>query len=229
MKNTWYVKNFAVVLVFTSLILVLAGCDKPDNEYSDRAAKISELSNQIAPLKVYKNSQAIATITLLQSMAWHEAHDDHDHDDTETTASAEAESHHFCLGVAIGYQAIRYATSDLFPQEVPNSSDFDIKISGSMDGVWDMLSFYTGRDLRFKGEPTKLDLESYIFTARRISKDKSLVFCLRSGLIPEKFFVLKNQGATCSHRELGKLKQQALLNILSSSPADCFELFDPTD
>ena len=92
-----------------------------------------------------------------------------------------------------------------------------------MDGVWDVMSFYTGRELEFEGEPKELGLESFTFTAKRISKDKFIIFRIRQGLIPDEFFALKNQGATCSSSELRKVKKQALLNILSADAKGCFE------
>jgi hypothetical protein len=130
------------------------------------------------------------------------------------------------LGVAVGYQAIRYAVGELFPDSVPQASDVDIKVSGPMSGVWDVMSLYAGRELKFEGEPKKLGLASFTFTARRISQDRSLVFQLQPGIIPEAFFRLKNQGATCANPEVGNAKEQALLNVLSAEPKECFRLLD---
>jgi hypothetical protein len=221
MKKEWYMKRIVVVLVLTSCLLVVDSCKKSD----ETGIKIIELSSQIAPLQTYRTGKNIETITLNQAMVWHEAHEKNAPDAT-TTSTQEEIPHHFCLGVAAGYQAIRYAVDELFLESVPQASDFDIKVSGPMDGVWDIMSLYTGRELKFESEPKKLDLESFTFTAKRISKDKSLVFRLQQGMIPEKFFTLKNQGATCSNPDIRKVKQQALLNILSVEPKDCFRVVD---
>ncbi|MCD4831840.1 MAG: hypothetical protein K8R02_08585 [Anaerohalosphaeraceae bacterium] len=235
-RKKGYVRNFAVALVLTGCLLVLPGCGKSGNESDGKAAKIEKLSRQIAPLKVCKADENIETITLNQAMAWHESHEhdhDHEHNAAETdSASAQEETHashaphHLCLGVSTGYQAIRFAAGELFPEGVANASDFDIKVSGPMDGVWDVMSLYTGRELEFDGKLKEMGLKSFTFTARRISQDKSIVFCLRSGMIPEEFFALKNQGATCGHQELGIVKRQALLNVLSAEPKDCFQIIN---
>jgi hypothetical protein len=95
-----------------------------------------------------------------------------------------------------------------------------------MDGVWDVMSLYTGKNLQFTEEPQKMDLTSFTFTAKRLSSGKSLTFCLREGFVPEEFFTLKNQGATCGNPQLRVVKQQALLNILSTEPENCFQVID---
>jgi len=229
MKKEWYMKTIIGALVLTICLLVVEGCKKSD----DKAIKIIELSRKIVPLQICRVGENIETITLNQAMNWHENHEHEQHTlEKEVAVPVEEEiqtsqsHHHFCLGVLTGYQAIRYATDELFQEDMPKASDFDIKVSGSMDGVWGVMSFYTSRELKFEGEPKKMDLGSYTFTAKRISKGKSLVFCLRSGMIPEEFFALKNQGATCSSPALRKVKQQALLNILSAEPEDCFQVID---
>ena len=236
MKKKWSMKRFVVVLVLVSGFLFVSGCSKSGDESEDNSAKILELSRQIVPLQICRVGKKIETITLSQAMAWHESHEHehghgHEHDTAEEQTAGTVEEkiqthqhhHHLCLGVVTGYQAIRYATGELFGEDVPQASDFDIKVSGSMDGVWDVMSFYTGRELEFEGEPKELDLESFTFTAKRISKDKSIIFRIRRGLIPDEFFVLKNQGATCSSSELRTVKKQALLNILSADAKGCFE------
>jgi len=227
MKKEWYAKTFIVASILTSSLLVVQGCKKSD----DKAIKIIELSRQIAPLQIRRSGENIEIVTLIQAMAWHESHEQ-EHGGNATGAAATSAQEemqdspgHLCLGVSTGYQAIRYAVDELFPEGVvPEASDFDIKVSGPMDGVWDVMSLYTGKELKFDGEPQEMGLESFTFTARRISQDKSLLFCLRLGLIPEEFFALKNQGATCASPALGKVKQQALLNVLSAEPKDCFQV-----
>jgi len=229
MKKEWYMKKIIGALVLTICLLVVEGCKKSD----DKAIKIIELSRQIVPLQICRVGENIESITLNQAMNWHENHEHEQHTlEKEAAVPVEEEiqtsqsHHHFCLGVLTGYQAIRYATDELFQEDIPKASDFDIKVSGSMDGVWDVMSLYAGRELKFDGEPQKMDLESYTFTAKRISQDKSLIFRIRQGLIPEEFFVLKNQGATCSSPALRKIKEQALLNILFTEPKNCFQVVD---
>lgn len=230
MKKEWYVKTLIVTLILTSSLLVVQGCKKSD----DKATKIIELSRQIVPLQICRVGENIETITLNQAMAWHETHEhEHEHDTSEAaTTSAQEEMqtsqsrHHLCLGVSTGYQAIRYAVDELFPESIPEASDFDIKVSGPMDGVWNVMSLYTGRELKFDGQLQKMDIKSFTFTARRIPQNKSLIFRIRRGLIPEKFFALKNQGATCGNPALARVKQQALLNVLSAEPKDCFQIVD---
>ena len=235
MKREWHARNFVVALVLTGYFLVLPGCGKSESESDGKLTRIRELSEQIAPLQIRRpGGESIETVTLKQAMAWHESHE-HEHGDESTeaaTTSAHEEKqdspghHHLCLGVSTGYQAIRYAANELFPESIPEASDFDIKVSGPMDGVWDVMSLYTGKELKFDGELRKMSLKSFTFTARRISQDKSFLFSLRSGLIPEEFFALKNRGATCGNPALGKVKQQALLNVLSAEPEDCFQIIN---
>ncbi|MCK4905109.1 hypothetical protein KAS42_02535 [bacterium] len=229
MKKEWYMKTIVGVVALTICLLVAESCKKSD----DKAVKIIELSRQIVPLQICRDEKNVETITLNQAMNWHENHEHEQHKlEKETAIPSEEEiqtsqkHHHFCLGVLTGYQAIRYATDELFQEDVPKTSDFDIKVSGSMNGVWDIMSFYTGRELKFEGDPKKINLESFTFTAKRISQNKFLVFRLQRGLIPKEFFELKNQGATCSSPALRKVKQQALLNILSAEPKDCFQVIN---
>jgi hypothetical protein len=221
MKKEWYLKCLVVVLVLTSCLLVVDGCKEAD----DKAVIITELISEKEPLQANRAEKGIETITLNQAMSWHETHENKVSDATTTSAQEKAPQH-LCLGVAVGYQAIRYTVDELFPESIPQASDFDIKVSGPMDGVWDIMSLYTGRDLKFESEPKKLDVESFTFTAKRISKGKSLVFRLRQGMIPRAFFTLKNQGKTCGNPDVRKVKQQALLNILSVEPKDCFRIVD---
>lgn len=225
----WFTIALALVICF----LVVSGCKESQGEPDGKSSEMHELVERIAPLQVRRVGDGIDTITLNQAMDWHESHE-HKQDTPEKQTAVSVEEkiqtpqshHHLCLGVVTGYQAIRYAVDKLFPDEVPEANDFDIKVSGSMDGVWDIMSFYTGRELMFDGEPKELDLKSFTFTARRISQDKSIIFRIRRGLIPDEFFVLKNHGATCSSPELRKVKKQALLNILSADVSECFESLD---
>ena len=222
-KKEWTMRRIAVVLVLVTCLLAVQGC----KETSGPTIDVSELVCQMEPLQVNRTDEGLKTITLAQAIAWHETHEVHEHDDSETTPAAhEQSSQHVCLGVAVGYQAIRHAVGELFPEGVPQISDFDIKVNGPMDGVWDVMSLYTGRELTFEGEPKKLDLASFAFTAKRLSQDKTLVFRLQPGIIPQAFFTLKNQGATCANPEVGKAKRQALLNVLSAEPKDCFQVVD---
>lgn len=228
MKKEWAVKIIISVSVSTTCFLGINGCKKSD----DGEAKVIELSRQVAPLQVCRADKNIKTITLTQAMDWHESHElEYQMPDEEVVESIAGESqtiqpHHFCLGVVIGYKAIRYATNELFQEDIPNASDFDIKVNGPMDGIWDVMNLYTGKNLRFGGELQKIDLTNYAFTAERFSLDKSFTFRLREGLIPEEFFVLKNQGATCGNPRLREVKQRALLNILSAEPEICFQAID---
>jgi hypothetical protein len=216
-------------LFLTIGLLGIGGCKESDNE----AVRIAELSRQIEPLRICRAGQEIETITLNQALQWHEAHE-HDHSSLEEETAAPGEMQmqtpqdpqRFCLGVLTGYQAIRYATEQLFQNSIPKASHFDIEVSGSMSGVWDVMSLYTGRQLRFDGQPQKMDLGSYTFTAKRLDQNKVLVFRLRPGLISEDFFALKNQGATCSDPAIREIKQQALLSILAREPEDCFDAID---
>jgi len=201
--------------------VVLQGCKKTE----DKSAEINVLIEQMKPLQVCGESNEVETITVRQAMAFHENHE-HSHDaseDANATANA-SHSNHICLGVLIGCKAIGYAAEQLYGNEIPKAADFEITVKGSMDGVWDVMSLYTGRELEFAGEETELNLQSYTFTAKRISSGKSVTFCVRSGIIPDGFFAVKNQGATCSNAELRNVKQQALLNILSAENQNCFEL-----
>jgi formylmethanofuran dehydrogenase subunit E len=229
MKKEFYLKTLIVTLMVGLCLISLNGCKKS----SDKTVKTIELIVQIEPLKICRIGSDIETITLNQAMKWHESHEHEQHTlekETATTPEAEMqtpqEHQHFCLGVLTGYQAIRYATDKLFQDGIPKASDFDIKVSGSMNGVWDVLSLYTGRELKFDGQPEKMGLESYTFTAKRIDQNKVLIFRLRQGLISEEFFKLKNQGATCSDPAIRKIKQQALLNILSTEPEKCFDIIN---
>ena len=216
------------LLLITGLAigLGLPGCSKSDSSQ----AEIAKLRNQIPPLKIADADGAIRTITLDQAMQWHETREmghesvagDHDHSNIDDHPVKPP----LCLGVLAGYQAIRYATEQLYGTQTPNAADFEIQISGPVDGAWDMMSLYRGVDATFEGDVTLLSRESFVFTAKRVSEDRVIVFQLREGFIPEKFYPLKNAGATCGDKQLSQLKQQALLNLLSATPKGCFEKID---
>ncbi|AQQ09852.1 hypothetical protein L21SP3_01671 [Sedimentisphaera cyanobacteriorum] len=212
-------KYILILAIVVGSFSFLQGCEKAEN----KSTEINSLLGQIKPLQVQHDDNEVLSISVNQAMAFHE---NHEHSHSQAEDSHPSNDHHLCMGVLTGYQAIRYAVDELFGQSVPQASDFEISVTGPMDGVWDMMSLYTGKEMRFEGEPQPMDLKSFTFTARKISEDKSLVFGLRPGIIPEEFFELKNQGATCGNPELSKLKQQALLNILSVEPDKCFEVIN---
>jgi hypothetical protein len=227
MRKKWTVKIVACTFLSAMFFLSVYGCKKQDGQ----EAKLNELCKQIVPLQICGTDKNTKTFTLIQAMDWHEGHESEHHAVEQNTIEpvseeTHQEQHHFCLGVVIGYQAILYATNELFQDGIPQASDFDINVKGPMDGVWDVMSLYTGKNLQFTGEPQKMDLTSFTFTAKRLSSGKSLTFCLREGFVPEEFFTLKNQGATCGNPQLRVVKQQALLNILSTEPENCFQVID---
>ena len=126
-------------------------------------------------------------------------------------------------GVATGYQAIRYATGLLFPDKVPDASDFEIAASGPMRGLGDVLDLYAGPELERPRGGGEVSLQSFTFTARRVSTGRSMSFRLREGLIPQEFFALKNQGLGCDHPDVKRLKERAARKVLSMPPGACFE------
>jgi hypothetical protein len=199
------------------LAITLQGCKNT----TDNSAKLNDLINQQKPLLVYNDNGDLTTITINQAMAFHE---NHEHTQSDSESSHSSQSSHICMGVIVGYQAIQYAVAELFADDPPKPADINISVNGSMDGVWDVMSLYTSRELKFEGEETELNLKSYTFTATRISDNKSIKFCLRSGLVPDEFFAVKNQGANGSDAELRKIKQLALQNILSAGHQNCFEV-----
>jgi hypothetical protein len=161
-------------------------------------------------------------------MVWHRTHEEnHPEEASESVPADHSDAEHhegLCAGVSAGYQAIRYATVLLFPDEIPSASDIELSVAGSMPGVWDMLDLYTGRELtRPKALSKGLSLEGFVFTGRRVSTGQRLRFRLREGLIPKAFFDLKNQGAGCDASEVKRLKARAARSILSRSPQECFE------
>ncbi len=237
MKNVWYVLLFITIFTLPTPFLVLPGCSKSGTESDSKSTKIYKLSAQIAPLQIRRSGGVIETITLSQVMDWHH-HREHkqynkSHSKTflelsDTTTKEDlqsSDSHHpLRLGVLTGYQAIRYAVGELFGREIADANDFDIRVNGPMEGVWDVINLYTGRKLKFDGKLQKMDLRSFTFAAKRKSTNQLITFCIRQGLIPKEFFELKNQGASCSDADLKKVKQKVLLSILSIEPNDCFQI-----
>ncbi len=213
-----------IIILLLVSVIIISGCKKTDD---DRAAMVL-LRQQMPVLVIFDAEGNNKTITLDEANLWHEERE-HGHTDFQVSADKEnhsARDYPLCLGVTIGYQAIRFAVDKLFGQNTPEISDFSIAAGSASDGVWDMLSFYAGKELEFTDEPGPLSRENFTFTATRISENKTCHFRLRPELISEEFFKLKNQGATCGHHQAAKLKKQALINILSVAPRDCFEIID---
>ena len=212
------------VLVAAGFVLIQPGCTNPSD--------VQQISAQTEPLRVRRSGGKVETITFAQAMEWHHDHEDHAGAVTSATPAKTAkdkpaDDHHddgLCIGVATGYQAIRYAGGRLFPDKTPNAKDFELSVAGSMRGVWDVMRLYTGRKLtRPKKKAGKMSLKSFTFTARRISTGKTLTFRLRPGLIPAEFFAMKNRGVSCGDEALEALKKQAARKILSITPQECFE------
>ena len=210
-------------VVATGFVLVQPGCANPSD--------VQQISAKTEPLRVHRPGGKVETITFARAMDFHHEHEGHT--DTFTSATpaktdkAPEDYDHDdgpCVGVAPGYQAIRYAAERLFPNETPSDADFGLSAAGAMRGVWDVLDLYAGRKLtRPKTKQKKMSIENFTFTARRISAGKTLTFRLRSGLIPSEFFAMKNRGVSCGDPALEVLKKQAARKILSSSPEECFE------
>lgn len=208
MKNAQQLLRFVITLTLMICLPVLPGCGESGSESDSKSTEIDEFSKQTAPLQICRVGGDIETITLAQATRRHHHHEG------------------LCLCVLTGYQAIRYAVAELFAGEVPEANDFDIKVMGTMDGTWDVLELYTGRKSNRYQSREELNLKSFTFVAKRVSINKAIAFRLRTGLIPEKFFELKNQGITCSDPALKKVKRQAAINILSIEPSRCFESLD---
>ena len=202
-------------LLFT--VLGQPGCSRSND--------VETLSNRLEPLRVHRPNGDVASITFAEAMAYHHAHEDHH---THAAAARRGEARHedgLCVGVAIGYQAIRYAAGVLFPNETPKASDFELSTAGAIPGFWDILDLYAGRKLdRPKTKQERMSLESFTFTARRISTGKTLSFRLREGLIAREFFKLKNSGVSCNDDRLEILKNRAVRKIFSTPPPECFEM-----
>ncbi|AQQ08878.1 hypothetical protein L21SP3_00671 [Sedimentisphaera cyanobacteriorum] len=213
------VKQKTVFLSFALMSLILlTGCDK-ETESSD---KIVELIKGSKPLKAAEKDGSIKTITLYEAMKTHE---EHEH------ASNPSEHHHkhnklkhFCLGITTGFKAIQFANANFSPDSYPANGKLYIKVNGAMDGVWDMFSIYAGDKREFSGKDKPMNLSSFTFNAKYEDSEEQLEFRLKEGIIPDKFFELKNQGFGCGNKELGKAKNKALIKILSSPAQECFEL-----
>lgn len=216
------------VLVLLVGVLALPGCGS--------APDVQELSEQLAPLQVRRTGGKVESITFAQAMDWHHAH----HTDAVTSATpatktskahkpaAKDHDDGICIGVATGYQAIRYAAGRLFADEIPDASDLAMSIRGPMRGVRDMLTLYSGtKPPPAEPKDGKMSPASFTFTARRVSTGRTLTFRLRDGLIPPRFFALKNRGVSCGHHELEALKATAARKILSLPPQECFESIVP--
>ena len=210
-------------LVATGFVLTQPGCRS--------ASDVQKISAKTEPLRVRRSGGKVETITFAQAMDYHHAHEDHAGTVTSATpkksSKAEPEDDHddgLCVGIATGYQAIRYTAGALFPDETPSDADFELSVAGAMRGVWDVMKFYTGRELAKPKKKAKgMSLKSFTFKARRISTGKTLTFRLRAGLIPTEFFAMKNRGVSCGDEALEALKKQAARKILSITPQECFE------
>ncbi len=210
-------------LILTGWALTQPGCTNPSD--------VQKISAKTEPLRVRRSGGKVETITFAQAMDYHHAHEDHAGTVTSATpkksSKAEPEDDHddgLCVGIAAGYQAIRYTAGALFPDETPSDADFELSVAGAMRGVWDVMKFYTGRKLAKPKKKAKgMSLKSFTFKARRISTGKTLTFRLRPGLIPSEFFAMKNRGVSCGDEALEALKKQAARKILSASPQECFE------
>ena len=189
------------------------------------AESITAAFPRVEPLRVRRIEGAVQEVTLADAMAYHHAHENHH---THAAAARRREARHedgLCVGVAVGYQAIRYATGILFPNETPKASDFELSTAAAIPGFWDILDLYAGRKLdRPKAKQERMSLESFTFTARRISSGKTLSFRLREGLIGREFFELKNSGVSGNDDRLEVLKNRAARKILSVPPSECFEM-----
>ncbi len=216
MKRKHMTKKMSVTVALV-LGMIFSGCKRTD----ETQAAIAALRAQLSPLQVRNSDGSVKTISFEQALHWHETRES-DHAEAEDDHHA-AESHPICLGVLAGYQAIRYACDQLFPEESAAADDFEIEVSGPMNGVRDILALYTGKETDFKGAPGPISRNSFTFTAWKLSTNQSVVFRLREGLIPNLFYELKNEGAACGHPQLGKMKQQTILNLLSVPAGDCFE------
>jgi len=228
MKKKRYMLKFIVTLILTNYFLVVPSCSKSASESDSKSAEIGELIKQVVALQVRRPDGLIKTITLAEAL--NRPHNDkHEHHATAQNIDSPQTGHHHegpCLGVVTGYAAIRYAVDRLFPNEIPEANDFGIMAMGQMDGAWEVFELYTGRELSRYQTQEALNLKSFTFVAKRISTDKRITFRLCNGLIPEMFFELKKQGATCSDPMLKKIKKQGTINILSTGSNNCFQTID---
>lgn len=203
-----------IAIVLAAVANCLSGCGKaghPD------APDVSP-----PPLSVRRTDGAIERITFADAVAWHHSHEMPHPGQAHAEHEEEDHEGEICAGVATGYQAIRHATGLLFPNEIPDGSDFEMTATGPMRGLWDMLELYAGRELDRPRGSDELSLQSFTFTARRLSTGETISFYLRDGLIPPEFFALKNRGLGCDHPDVKRLKAQAARTLLSRAPEACF-------
>ncbi len=212
--------HLSLTVACTLALATLAGCGT--------AAHPHDAGLDPEPLHVRRPSGEVDTVTFAEAMAWHHAHETPHPRDAATEGEAHEAADHdhdeaVCAGVATGYQAVRYAAARLFPGEVPDAADLEIGATGPMPGLWDMLDFYTGQTLnRPARAPGRLSLASFTLTAQRPSTGRAITFRLREGLIPGRFFELKNQGMNCGHPEVARLKNRAARALLTHDPEACF-------
>ena len=214
--------NLFVLLFTVAGLLIFTGC----GDQEDISNTIASLRAKLMPLEMLDADGRIRQITLSRAEQWHEAHElEEEH--AESSPEDHSQSPHQCLGVLTGYRAIQFAAQQLYDKgETPQAGDFEISVAGSMVGVWDVMGLYLDQEIHFEGEAEPLAIESFTFTAERKSTGRTIVFRLREGLIPEKYFDLKNSGATCGDPELGRIKQNTTLNILSAALRDCFIIIE---
>jgi hypothetical protein len=215
-----YVGSAVVILIVLGLCAaVIVPSLRNDVDHHDNNAQGK--SYDLEPLRVRRTKGQIEIITLADAMARHYGLDHHDHHDSETQ---EHYTGKVCIGVAVGYQAVRYASKALFADDIPASSDLELSAVGNMHGTWDTFDLYMGETLaRPKPNPTGMSLDDFTFTAKRLSTGRTITFRLREGVIPNEFFQWKNRGVGCDNRRLRDLKQQAVDSILTQSPKECFE------
>jgi hypothetical protein len=207
-----------VVAVLAAGILSQSGCGRAGDSGDGET-----LSVDPEPLRVRRGDSKTESITFAQAMAWHHRHEEKEPEHAAGSEDAEHD-HGLCIGVAAGYQAIRYAATQLFPDETPRAEDLEMSLAGNMPGVWDMLELYAGRSLpRPTAGHGQLSRAQFRFTAVRTSTSRKLFFQIREGLIPQEFFDMKNRGATCENPELNHVKKEAALRVLSISPQECFD------
>ena len=210
-------RNTKIVTLVIAAVFAIAhpGCSTPD-------PGVGQLSEQLEKLRVRRSGGRVETISFAQAMDWH-----HKHETPHADAAHSHEDHdeEICVGIATGYQAIRFATGKLFAGQTPGDSDLEMSVAGAMRGVWDVMTLYAGRKLkRSQTRQKKMSLAGFAFTATRLSSGATLTFSLRRGLIPPEFFAMKNRGVTCGDAALERLKKKAALKILSLPPEKCFEV-----
>ncbi len=219
-------KYFGIALVVLVVLGLGAAALIPSFQNNDHAADKAALdaSYDLEPLRVRRADSQVETITLADAMAKHHGldhhhdHADHDHADHEHHAGD------VCIGVGVGYQAVRYTCQKLFPNEIPASNDLELASVGNMRGTWDLFDLFLDKThTRPVSEESKMSLSDFVFTAKRRSTGKTVTFRLRKNILPREFFQMKNQGIGCDNQKLRALKQQAVNTLLTNTPEDCFE------